>query len=441
MKNHPISPRTVEYLVGTLATLLIAAGLLLYALQEPQRIVYAQDSQLQADLDGAMTLYAENCSVCHGLAGEGIGATPALNRPDLRTSDATSLFKIIARGLFNTAMPAWSIEDGGPLGDYQVSQLVQLIQFGDWQATQEVVVNSGLAPRVPFTTQADAKILASLASQPDSEILVRGVQLYAEQCVACHGADGLGSSLAPALNDPLVRQKTTEELARTIQNGVPGTLMAAWGSRLPETDMAALTTLLTRWDEVPAGAIPAPDQPVPVTAESLALGSELYSANCARCHGLEGQGTQRAPSLNVKSFLTGTNDAAIQQIITLGVPNTAMPAWGDRLADSEIQAITGFIRSWEPNAPEVATPTRGPWWRASTSGQTLPSGGQTAGGQGSGQQGRGRDQQGSGVQQTTSWWQKINIQIVVLLVVWLGVALGLIGGADYGLQHVLQSSS
>ena len=238
----------------------------------------------------------------------------------------------------------------------------------------------------------------------------------------------------------MVRQKTAEELTRTIQNGVPGTLMAAWGSRLPATDLTALTTLLTRWDEVPTGAIPAPDRPVPVTAESLALGAELYSANCARCHGLEGQGTQRAPSLNVKSFLTGTNDAAIQQIITLGVPNTAMPVWGDRLADTEIQALTGFIRSWEPNAPEVATPTRGPWWRASTNGQSLPSGGQTASGQAGAQQGRGLGQQGGVVQQATSWWQKINIQIIILLVAWLGIAVGLIGGALYGLRRARQTA-
>ncbi|MBI3737563.1 MAG: cytochrome c [Chloroflexi bacterium] len=68
---------------------------------------------------------------------------------------------------------------------------------------------------------------------------------------------------------------------------------------------------------------------------------------------------ERAPALNVKSFLTDTTDLAIQQIITLGVPGTAMPVWGDRMTKSEIQAVVGFIRQWEPIAPEVATPTRG----------------------------------------------------------------------------------
>ena len=47
---------------------------------------------------------------------------------------------------------------------------------------------------------------------------------------------------------------------------------------------------------------------------------------------------------------------AMQQIITLGVPGTAMPAWGDRMTEADIQAIVGFMRQWETTAPEVAQP-------------------------------------------------------------------------------------
>ncbi len=153
--------RIVEYLVGILATILIGVGIFLYSIQEPTRIVYAQQAQLETDLDQAMTLYAENCSVCHGLAGEGIGSTPGLNTVSLKEVDFASLEKIISRGLYNTAMPAWAIEDGGPLNEYQIDTLVMLIQNGDWQATQDRVVNLGLAPLVPFTTEPDAQLLAA----------------------------------------------------------------------------------------------------------------------------------------------------------------------------------------------------------------------------------------------------------------------------------------
>ncbi len=463
MKLQSLPTYRIELLVGLLATALIAAGLLIYAFQEPVRIVEAQQAQLGLDLDEAMTLYAENCAVCHGLSGEGIGATPPLDNPNLKQTEPSALAKIIARGLYGTSMPAWSKEDGGPLSDYQINQLTLLIQYGDWQETQNRVVNMGLAPQVPFTAEADPAILETVKTLPDGEKLAQGITLYATQCVACHGADGAGTNLAPALNDPQVRAKTVEEIERVILNGAPGTLMASWKNTLSGEEVAALLALITRWDEVPAGAIPAPDRPVPVTEESLALGADLYAQNCSRCHGPEGQGTQRAPSLNVKSYLEETNDSALQQIITLGVSGTAMPAWGDRLDDAQIQAIVGFIRSWEPTAPEVATPARGggPWWATGGTrpgAQSLPSGGQKssgqnqasqaghAGQQGGGTQGQGQGQsnsqgQGGGPpwrqqQSQTSWLQTLDWRALIFVTSLIVLALILVITATSKLRHL-----
>ena len=358
----------VQTLLGLAAALFLTGGLWWYQEHETQRLEAAQQAILARQLDEAMTLYAENCVVCHGIHGEGIGATPALDRDDLREADPESLHKIISRGLYNTAMPAWNMEDGGPLSDYQITELVQLIRFGDWQAVQDRVVNLGLAPTVPFTSEPDTDNLAMVAALPEGDLLAQGIQIYAQQCVACHGPDGEGTDLAPALNTPDVRATPAETLERTIRYGVSGTLMAGWDNVLSDEEIQALIALLTRWDEVPTGTIPAPDKPIPVTEESLALGEELFAQNCAFCHGSSGQGTRRAPALNVKSYLESTSDLALQQIITNGVPGTAMPAWGTRLTDAEIQAIVGYIRSWEPTAPEVAAPAAqggGPWWAAS----------------------------------------------------------------------------
>jgi len=346
--------KRIEILFGIFATQVIVFALLFYILSEPKRIVSSQDEILYGQLDHAMTLYAENCSVCHGLNGEGIGATPPLNTPALQTMAYDDLYKVIARGRYDTAMPAWSLEDGGTLSDYQIEELVALIQSGDWEETGNRVVNLGLAPLIPFTTEPDPGILAAVGNLPGGDILQKAITIYAAQCVACHGADGLGTGIAPALNDSAVRAKTAEEINRVITFGNTGTLMAGWNNVLTTDEISAMVTLIQRWEEVPNGAIPAPNVPIPTTAESIALGSELYSANCSRCHGPTGQGKPIAPALNVKSFLTETTDQAMQQIITLGVPGTAMPAWGDRMTEAEIQAIVGFIRQWEATAPEVA---------------------------------------------------------------------------------------
>ena len=360
----------IEGLIGLIATFLIIFGLTFYFLSEPTRLETAQAEQLQTDIDEAMTLYAENCSVCHGIAGEGIGSIPPLDSPGLRETDADTLSKILARGLYGTSMPAWSKEDGGPLSDYQINELVDLIHNENWDTVQDRVVNLGLAPLIPFAAEPDPEILEELAGIPGGDVLARGITLYAQECVACHGADGLGTSLAPAINDPEVRARSVDELKRTILYGVPGTLMAGWENVLTKDDIDAAIALITQWDQVPSEAIPSPDVPVPVTEESLVLGAELYTANCSRCHAPEGQGTQRAPSLNVKGYLEETSDQAIQQIVTMGVPDTSMPSWGDRMTDAEILAVVCFIRSWEPNAPEVAEPARGgggPWWQTGAS--------------------------------------------------------------------------
>jgi mono/diheme cytochrome c family protein len=66
-----------------------------------------------------------------------------------------------------------------------------------------------------------------------------------------------------------------------------------------------------------------------------------------------------APALNVQSFLTQTNDQAMKAIISQGVPDTRMPAWGGRLTDEQLNSLISFIRAWEPDAPVVAQPTQG----------------------------------------------------------------------------------
>ncbi|GAB4484637.1 MAG: hypothetical protein OHK0031_08700 [Anaerolineales bacterium] len=371
-----INIRRTEVLLGLLFTQIIVFALAFYIFYEPERLPTAQQQIISAQLDDSMSIYAQNCAVCHGLAGEGIGAIPALNNPALRTMSYDDIFKTIARGRFNTAMPAWSENDGGPLSDYQISEMVVLIQSGDWESVKTRVVNLGLAPLVPFTTEPDPALLEQVGLLTDGATLQSAITIFATQCVSCHGADGLGTGIAPALNDPAVRTKSSEELTTTILYGRPGTLMPAWSNTLSPQESAAITTLIQRWDEIPAGTIPAPDVPIATTAESLARGAELFAANCSRCHGPDGQGTPRAPALNVKGLLTDTGDQAIQQIVTLGVSGTAMPAWGDRMTEADIQAIVGFIRQWEATAPEVAVPTRaggGPPWMRNVPAGSVPS--------------------------------------------------------------------
>ncbi len=83
------------------------------------------------------------------------------------------------------------------------------------------------------------------AKVPD---LQRGAALYAENCAACHGAEGrwdgpMAATLTPRPTDftdvERYRERTLYGLYSTITHGLDGTAMPSW-SRLPEADRWAL---------------------------------------------------------------------------------------------------------------------------------------------------------------------------------------------------------
>lgn len=366
-------------LLGFTGAFLLAFALGAYMIYEPWRMEQARAALLTERISAGQVAYAENCAVCHGAAGEGLGANPALNSEGLRGTDYDTLYKTIVRGRYNTAMPAWGVSDGGPLNDDAIEALILLIQFGDWQTTRTVVADLGMAPRAPLSVTIPTETLALIAGLAEGAPLAEGAQTYAANCIACHGSNGQGTPLAPALNDPALRaSRTAEQLTTTISFGVAGTVMAGWNQRLTPEQISQLVALIQRWGELPPAAIPEPPaQPLIVTEKLLETGAALYTQTCARCHGPEGQGTPRAPALNVQSFFQKvTTDAAMIQIVTHGVPGTAMPAWGDRLSASEIEAVTAFVRAWEATAPAVAQPSTapggGPPWRQNNPAPNAP---------------------------------------------------------------------
>jgi mono/diheme cytochrome c family protein len=90
------------------------------------------------------------------------------------------------------------------------------------------------------------------------------------------------------------------------------------------------------------------------TAAQVAAGGQLWSLNCAECHGTTGQGVS-APALNSQQFLGSVSDQQIRGIIAGGVPGTPMPAWladyGGPLTEQQIEALVVYLRSWEATAP------------------------------------------------------------------------------------------
>lgn len=74
------------------------------------------------------TLYMENCQGCHGFGSEAAGAISLDNPAYLAVVPATVLRTVIANGIENTQMPAFSMANGGMLTEKQIDIIVAGLQ-------------------------------------------------------------------------------------------------------------------------------------------------------------------------------------------------------------------------------------------------------------------------------------------------------------------------
>jgi cbb3-type cytochrome c oxidase subunit III len=345
---------------GMIATLMLVIVIPLYAILEPVQQAERRIDLLTEAVHLSTDLYAENCAVCHGAAGEGLGGMPALNTDGIRLMDAETLTRTVARGRSNTVMAAWAVDEGGILSLAQIEQMVTFLQNADWPTVEARVAELGLTPPEIVAVEIPEEMLLAVANLPDGEPLSRALTIYGENCAACHGGDGSGTAIAPVLNSAELRANNTDDdLRQIIENGVTGTLMAGWVNTLDSGQIDDMVGLIRRWEEIDAAGIELPAvveaSVIESTPEMIAQGAQLFSVACTACHGVDGYGTRMAPALNNATFLSETPDQAIIQIIAQGVPGTMMPAWGARLSNEEINAITAYLRSLEATAPPVAT--------------------------------------------------------------------------------------
>ncbi|MDD5200395.1 MAG: c-type cytochrome [Terrimicrobiaceae bacterium] len=81
----------------------------------------------------------------------------------------------------------------------------------------------------------------------------------------------------------------------------------------------------------PAGAIAA--------GPEVAAGRRLFLFNCAHCHGQDARGDEGPDLHNLHK-----TDTRIHQVVTAGIKGE-MPAFGKKLGDADIHALTAFLRT------------------------------------------------------------------------------------------------
>ena len=89
--------------------------------------------------------------------------------------------------------------------------------------------------------------------------------------------------------------------------------------------------------------------------DAIQAGRKLYDQTCIGCHGSEGRGGDRAPTL-AGTLKRGSTDGSVFQNIRGGVSGTQMPAFSQLSADQAWQLVT-YIRSLSMTSSKPEAPT------------------------------------------------------------------------------------
>jgi len=150
------------------------------------------------------TLYAQNCSGCHGAEGRGGAAIALANPVYLAIVDEDAMHNVVANGVRGTSMPPFAQSDGGMLTDEQINVITSGI-FSRWGC--KGILDGSNAPSYAAKTTGDA---------------TRGEIAFATYCASCHGPEGRGGPKGSTVtNDSFLALVSDQELRTIVITGRP----------------------------------------------------------------------------------------------------------------------------------------------------------------------------------------------------------------------------
>jgi cytochrome c oxidase cbb3-type subunit 3 len=196
-----------------------------------------------------------------------------------------------------------------------------------------------------------------------NEVLEFG-PLFAENCAACHGAEGRGGAAIALANPVYLAIADDASIRRVIAKGVPGTAMPAFaqsaGGMLTDAQIDVISKeIRSRWSKpgILEGATP-PTYAMKSTGD-VAHGEAAYRTYCASCHGPDGRSGDKGSSITDDSFLALVSDQGLRTIVIAGRPELGAPDWrgnipGKLMTDREVSDVVAWLvsrRSQSPGQP------------------------------------------------------------------------------------------
>jgi cytochrome c oxidase cbb3-type subunit 3 len=185
--------------------------------------------------------------------------------------------------------------------------------------------------------------------------------LYAQNCAACHGAEGRGGA-SIALADPVYLAIVDENAVHNVvANGVRGTSMPAFaqsaGGLLTDEQINVITSgMFSRWAR--EGILDGANPPsyAAKTEGNVDQGKIVFGTHCASCHGSEGGGTAKGSAIANDSFLALVSDQGLRTLVITGRPELGAADWrgnvpGKLMSDQEITDVVAWLVSRRVQSP------------------------------------------------------------------------------------------
>jgi cytochrome c oxidase cbb3-type subunit 3 len=179
----------------------------------------AQADALSPEQAKGLKLYVALCSLCHGRDAKGYAADNApslVSRTFLESASDDFLRSSIVHGRPGTAMAAYGAASGGPLQAADVDAIIAWLRRGG----------------------PPAKTLPVRDAVGDPH---KGEALYTAHCANCHGTPSQRLTAVHLANVRLLEAASDSFLRYAIEQGRPGTPMAAWKDKL---DASAIDHLI-----------------------------------------------------------------------------------------------------------------------------------------------------------------------------------------------------
>ena len=241
---------------------------------------------------------------------------------------------------FAIAVLGWVLMPAWPLGLTYTKGLLGMSQRKTLAASIQAA-----APEVASWTSR-IKTLDYPAIQADPSLMqaVRqtGHTLFADNCAACHGAQGKGQPGFPSLvaaawlwgGDPATIAQTLRVGINSVHPESRASQMLAFGKQgvLKKPEIESVADYVRSLSH----AVQDPTQ--------VAGGQAIFAANCVACHGEDGKGNLElgAPDLTDQIWLYGGEKASIVTTIDLGRQGH-MPAWEGRLNEVQRKILALYV--------------------------------------------------------------------------------------------------